>query len=172
MEEKDGFDPTKPSVKKWMHELLSELNSILSTTYQLNFNGLSNNKISYVRVPQTSTDRSFYNTKEWVDIAIQISGSRHNGTFEEAYRIANHILHYYRDSFLAACETQQVSICQPMTATEFQGIVSAAGLNGTSAKILKKLTARLGKGVCPTRRSVDMLSERDGRDCRVDQKAH
>ncbi len=46
---KDGFDGTNPSVKKWMHKLLSELNSLLSTTYQLNFNGLSNNKISYVR---------------------------------------------------------------------------------------------------------------------------
>ena len=127
---------------------------------QLNFNGLSNNKISYVRVPQTSTDCSFYNTKEWLDIAIQISGSRHNGTFEAAYRIANHILCYYRDSFFAACETQRVSICKPMTATEFQGIVSAAGLNGTSAKILKKhLTACLGKGFCPTRQSVDMLSD-------------
>jgi hypothetical protein len=27
----DGFDGTNPSVKKWMHKLLSELNSLLST---------------------------------------------------------------------------------------------------------------------------------------------
>jgi hypothetical protein len=71
-----------------------------------------------------------------------------------------HILRYYRDSFLAACETQQVSICKPMTATEFQRMISAAGLSGTSEKELKKhLGAHLGKGFCPTRRSVDMLSD-------------
>ncbi len=47
-----------------------------------------------------------------------------------------HIPRYYRDSFLAACEMQQVSICKPMTATEFQGMISAAGLSGTSEKEL------------------------------------
>jgi hypothetical protein len=31
----DGFDPTSPSVQKSMHSLLSELNDLLSTTYQL-----------------------------------------------------------------------------------------------------------------------------------------
>jgi hypothetical protein len=136
-----------------MRSLLSELNDLLSTTYQLDVTELSNNKkISYIKVPRTASNRSFLNTKEWVDNPIQILGSKHNGTFESAYRIANHILRYYQDSFLAACETQQVSICKPMTATEFQGMISAAGLSGTSKKELKKhLGAHLGKGFCPTR---------------------
>jgi hypothetical protein len=43
----DGFDPTNPSVKRSMRELLKELNKLLSTEYQLDVNGISNNKISY-----------------------------------------------------------------------------------------------------------------------------
>jgi hypothetical protein len=148
-----GFDPTIPSVQRSMCSLLSELNDLLSTTFQLDVTELSNNKkISYVKVPQTASNHSFLNGKDWVDYAIQISaGSKNNGTFDLAYHIANHIARYYRDSFLAACETQRVSICKPMTATEFQGMISVAGLSGTSEKELKKhLNAHLGKGFCPT----------------------
>ena len=108
---------------------------------------------------QQAIVHSFLNSKEWVDNAIQVAGSKHNGTFESAYRITNHICCFYRDSFLAACETQGVPICRPMTATEFQGMISAGGVNGVSKKELKKhLSAHLGKGFCPTRRSIDMLS--------------
>ena len=44
----DGFDPTSPSAQKSMRSLLSELNNLLSTTYQLDVNRLSNKRISYV----------------------------------------------------------------------------------------------------------------------------
>ncbi len=44
----DRFDPTNPSVQKSMHSLLSELNNLLSTTYQLDVSGLSNKRISYI----------------------------------------------------------------------------------------------------------------------------
>ncbi len=47
----DGFNPTNPSVQKSICSLLSELNGLLSTTYQLDVSGLSNKRISYVRVP-------------------------------------------------------------------------------------------------------------------------
>ncbi len=147
----NGFDPMNPSVQKLMRSLLSKLNYLPSTTYQLYVTELSNNKmISYVKVPRTASDRSFLNSKEWVDYAIQISGSKNNGTFESAYRIANHILRYYQDSFSPACEMQGVSICKPMMAMEFQGMISAAGLSGTSEKELKKrLGAHLRKGSAP-----------------------
>jgi hypothetical protein len=65
-----------------MHCLLTELNNLLSTTYELNVSAMSYKKISYVRVPRTSSDRSFQNSKEWVDTAIQIAGSKHAGTYE------------------------------------------------------------------------------------------
>jgi len=91
--EEDGFDPTNPYVKRSMRGLLSELNELLSTEYQLDVNGISNNKISYVRVPCTQSDRSFLNSKEWVDTAIETAGSKQpSGTFESAKRITNHII--------------------------------------------------------------------------------
>jgi hypothetical protein len=143
-----------------MHSLLRELNDLLSTEYLLDVSGISNHRISYVRVPRTKTNSSFRNSKEWLDTAIEISGSKHGGTFESAYRITNHIIRYYHDSFLAACETQRVPVCSPMSATEFQAMISATSVSGTGERELKKhLGAHLGKSFCPTRRSVDMLSD-------------
>jgi hypothetical protein len=157
----DGcFNPTNPAVLKSMRSLLSELNDLLSSTYQLEVSGLSHNKLSYVQVPWSKSDRSFLNSKEWVNTAIQITGSNHGGTFEAAYRISNHIIRNYHDSFLVAYESQRVSICKPMTTMQFQGMLSAGGVSGTSKKELKQhLSAHLGKGFCPTRQSVDMLAK-------------
>jgi hypothetical protein len=97
----DGFDPVDPSVRRSMHSLLRELNDLLSTEYRLDVSGISNHRISYVRVPRTKSNSSFRNSKEWLDTAIEISGSKHGGTFESAYRITNQIIRYYHDSFLA-----------------------------------------------------------------------
>ena len=134
----DGFDPTNPSVKRSMRELLKELNELLSTEYQLDVNGISNNKISYVRVPCTQSDRSFLNSKEWVNTAaIQIAGSKRGGTFESAKCTTNHTIGYYRDSFLAACEIQRVPISKPMSATKFQAMLRAGGVSGTGERELK-----------------------------------
>ena len=65
VEDGGGFDPTDPLVLKSMRSLLRELNTLLSTTYELNTTDMSNNKICYVRVPRTSSDNSFRNLKEW-----------------------------------------------------------------------------------------------------------
>ncbi len=89
------FDLTDPLVQKSMCSLLRELNALLSTTYELNTTDMSNNKICYVRVPRISSDSSFRNLKEWLDVAIQISGSKQNDTFNAAYHIANHLLRFY-----------------------------------------------------------------------------
>jgi hypothetical protein len=156
----DGFNPTNQSVRRSMHSLLRELNDLLSTEYQLDVSGISNHRISYVRVPRTKSNCSFHNSKEWLDTTIQISGSKHGGTFESAYRITNHIIRYYHDSFLTACETQQVPVCKPMRATQFQAMMCAASVSGTGERELKKhLRAHLGKGFCPTRQNVHMLAE-------------
>jgi hypothetical protein len=97
-----GLDPTNPSGQKSMRCLSTALNNLLSTTYELNISDISNNKISYIRVPWTNSDCSFLNSKKWVDTTIQIAGSKHGGMFELAYRVANHLLCLYKDSFLAA----------------------------------------------------------------------
>jgi hypothetical protein len=46
-----------------------------------------------------------------------------------------------------------------MTATQFQAMVTAAGVIGIGERELKKyLRTHLGKGFCPTQRSVDKLA--------------
>ncbi len=91
------FDPTDPSVQKSMRSLLREVNALLSTTYELNTIDMSNNTIRYVRVPRTSSDCSFCNSKEWFDAAIQISRSKQNDTFNAACHIADHLLIFYKE---------------------------------------------------------------------------
>jgi hypothetical protein len=130
----DGFfDPTDLLVQKSMRSLLRESNGLLSTTYELNTTDMSNNKKSYVRY------HSFVNSKEWCDTAIQIAGSKHSGTFESAYCIVNHMIKFYRDSFLLACENQKVPICKEMSSTQFQAMLSAAKVSGTGERELKNL---------------------------------
>ena len=113
--EEDGFNPTDPTIQKTMRALLAELIDILSTDYELNIIDSANNSVTFVRIPKTSSDRSFQNTKEWLDVAIKVAGSKHGGTYEAAYRFANHLIRFYRDSALAACEIQRLPGCNPMT---------------------------------------------------------
>jgi hypothetical protein len=163
--DEDGyFDPADPSVIKSMQGLLQEINNLLSTKYELNLRAITSNRpISYVRVPRTKSDNAFTNSKEWLDTTITISGSQHGGTFESAYRITNHLIKFYKDSFLAAYQTQGVPVIKPISATAFQSMLHAGKVTGTGERELKKhLTSHLGQGFCPTRRSVNMLSEGHG----------
>ena len=149
----DGyFDPADPGIEASLRGLLQEINHLLSTYYELNVKALSSNKpISYVRVPRTKSDNSFTNSKEWLDTAIKISGSSHGGTYESAYRISKHLITFYKDSFLAACNTRGVPVIKPMTATEFQSMLHAGKVSRTGERELKKhLSTHLGQGFCPT----------------------
>jgi hypothetical protein len=142
-----------------MVALLTELNCLVSTEYEFVIQGYRNKNILYVRVPQTSSDGSFRHTKEWLDIGLKISGSKAD-TFNSAYRIANHLLHFYKDSVFAACEMQKIAVCKPMTATGFVAMIKAAKVTGKQEKeVQKKLSAELGQGFCPSRQSIDILSE-------------
>ncbi len=100
----------------------------------------------------SSSDQSFQKDKEWLDAAIRISGSKHQGTFESAYQIANYLIQFYKDSVVAACETERIPICEPMSATAFTAMLQAGKVSGTGERELKKhLRAHLGLGFCPTR---------------------
>jgi hypothetical protein len=129
--EEDGFHPANPTIQKIMRGLLAELIDLLSKDYELNIIDSANNSVSYVRVPKTSSDRSFQNTKEWLDVAIKIAASKHKTTYEAAYRIANHLCRFYKDSVLAACETQKNVVCEPMSATAFSSMMCAGKISGT-----------------------------------------
>ena len=103
--------------KRSCRVLLAELIDLLSKEYELNIIDLANNSVSYVCVPKTSSNWSFQNSKEWVYVAIKVT--KHGGTYEAAYRITNHVLCFYQDSVLAACQTQRLPVSKPMTATQF-----------------------------------------------------
>jgi hypothetical protein len=155
----DGFNPSDPTIQKYMRALLAELIDLLSTNYELNAIDSSNNRSSFVRVPKTSNDRSFQNSKEWLDVAIKIAASKHKTTYEAAYRIANHLCRFYKDSVLAACETQKIVVCEPMSATAFSAMMCAGKISGTGELEVKKhLSAHLGPGFCPTRTIFDRFS--------------
>jgi hypothetical protein len=121
--QEDGFDPTDSTVRKKMWALLAELIDLLSDGYELNIIDSANNSVSYVHVPKTSSDRSIQNSKEWLNVAIKVAGTKHGGTYQSAYRIANHLLRFYRDSVLAACENQRLPTSKPMTATQFSAMM-------------------------------------------------
>jgi len=64
----------------------------------------------FVRVPRLSSDKSFNNTKSWVDEALKYNGSTHKTTFEIAFRVSNHMCRFYKDTFVAAMEKQGMPI--------------------------------------------------------------
>jgi hypothetical protein len=76
------FDPSEPATNKSMQLLLSELVDIMCKGNELTVNSNNGKLLSFVKVPKTSTDRSFLNSKKWLDDAIHIAGSKHDGTFE------------------------------------------------------------------------------------------
>ncbi len=147
-----------------MRGLLQRINHLLSTKYELNIRAISSNKpTSYIQVPRTKTDNAFTNSKEWFNTTIKVSGSQHSGTFKSAYRITNHLIKFYKDSFLASCQTQGVPVIKPMSAIEFQSMLHAGKVRGNRERELKKhLCTHLGQGFCPPRHSVYMLLEGHG----------
>ncbi len=94
--EDDGFNPADPTTQKIMRALLTELVELLGKDYELNvIDSANNTHLTYVRVLKTSSNRSFHNSKEWLDVAIKVARTKHGGTFEAAYRISNHLLRFY-----------------------------------------------------------------------------
>ena len=161
--EEDGFNPADPTIQKIMRGLLAELIDLLSKDYELNIIDSANNSVSYVHVPKTSSNQSFQNSKEWLDVAIKVAGTKHGGTYEAAYGITNHLLRFYRDSILAACKTQRSPVSKPMSATQFSSMMNASGVSGKGKQEIKKhLKAHLGPGFCPSRRCVGTLSKGHG----------
>ncbi len=83
--EEYGFNPRDPSIQKIMQGLLAELIDLLSKDYELNIIDSANNSVSYIHVPKTSSNGSFQNSKEWLDVAIKVAGTKHGGTYEAAH---------------------------------------------------------------------------------------
>ena len=82
-----------------------------------------------VRVPRTQSDRSFLNSKEWVNTAaIQIAGSKCGGTFESAKHITNHIHLIVQAGCCVASRCAAISSsCRPLTAPPSCRLIVQAG---------------------------------------------
>ena len=77
--------------------------------------------------------------------------------------MTKHLIRFYKDSFLATCETQGVPVIKPMSAMVFQAMLTAGKVTGTGERELKKhVSSHLGKGFCPTQQSISKLSEGHG----------
>ena len=115
-------------------------------------------EVSFVRVPCSSSDKSFNNTKSWVDEALQISGSPHNGTFESAFCVANHMCRFYKDSVDKALNKQGMIIAQEMTVVKYVAMLRALKITGACERVLARyLQEHLGKSFCPSQTAIAML---------------
>ena len=127
----DGFDPydelTQQSIRSMLTEIIHLLDSSRGGLRVKDFGG---HEVEFVRVPRSSTDKSFNNNKSWVDDALKINGSTHGGTYESAFRVSNHLCRFYRDSFVAAIEKQGMAIAQPMSTVEYITMLSALNISG------------------------------------------
>ena len=114
----------------------------------------------FVRVPCSSSDKLFNNTKSWVDEALKYNGSTCGGTFESAFRISNHLFRFYKDAFFAAMEKQGMPIAQPMSTVKYAAMMSALNITGKKERVLGKyMIQHLGPAFCPTQRSMSILAQ-------------
>ena len=92
-------------------------------------------------------------------ITIRILGSKERDSFNSAYCITNHLLHFYKESVLAPCEAQRIAICKPMTATRYAAMKAEKIKGMGKREVQKYLSAELGHGFCPSQQSFDILSD-------------
>ena len=155
------FDPFNATIQQTMRQMLSEITHILDGSKEgLNVPDYWGRDLSFVRVPKAGSDKSFYNSKSWIDDALKINGSPHNGTFESAFRVSKHLCRFYKEPFVAALRKEGMEIANPMSTTQFVAMLSALQITGQKEKVLAKyLRQYLGKGFCPSQRGMSILGE-------------
>ena len=113
----------------------------------------------YLRIPRAKTERSFRQSKAWVDEAIKINGLN-SDTYTSATHISNHLIVYYQDSVLSALEKNGMSLAKPMSTIQYVAMLSALGITGKKEKEMAKyLRHHLGNNFCPSQKNVASLAE-------------
>jgi hypothetical protein len=107
----DAFDPLSEKTKKMIEPLLLEIICLKGASRHMNVTDNAGHQNSFIWVPRLSSDKSFNNTKSWVDKALEIIESPHNGTFESAFRVANHLCRFYGD-FSMSLSWLVLAICK------------------------------------------------------------
>ena len=156
----DAFDPLSEETKKKVEPLLAEIIRLMGgASRKMNVTDHGGHKNSYIRVPRSSSDLSFNNTKLWIDKALEINGSPHNGTFESAYRVANHLCRFYGDSVRQALKKQGWVIAEKMYTVKYVAMLSSLKISGAQERILARyLKEHFGKSFCPTQTAVGELT--------------
>ena len=155
------FDSADHKTLNSVRSMLSEIVHLLDASrVGLQVKDFGGHNIMFVRVvPRSSSDKSFNNTKSWVDEALKYNGSTHGRTFESAFRVSNHLCRFYRDSFVAAMEKQGMPIAQPMSTVKYAAMMSALNITGKKERVLGKyMRQHLGPAFCPTQKSVSILA--------------
>jgi hypothetical protein len=157
----DEFDPVDHKTLNSVRLMLSEIVHLLDASREgLKVKGFGGHDVMFVRVPCSASDKSFNNTKSWVDQALKYNGSPHPMTFESACRVSNHLCRFYKDAFVAAMEKQGMPIAQPMSTVEYTAMMSALNITGKKERVLGKfMRQHLGPAFCPTQRSVSILAQ-------------
>ena len=82
----NNFDPFQDDIHKTIHMFLTEITHILDSSKSgLKVKDFGGHDINYIRVPQAGSDKTFNNSKSWVDEALKINGMSHNGTNDSAF---------------------------------------------------------------------------------------
>ena len=156
------FDPYDDKVQSLLSPLLSEVFHLLDASREgLKVNNLAGyHEASYIKIPRASSDKSFNNSKTWVDDALSLNHGSNESTFESAMRLTNHLIRFYNDSVVEALKRKGMAIAQPMTTTQYVAMLSSLGISGKKEKELAKyLRHYLGKSFIPSRKDVWMLAE-------------
>ncbi len=107
--------------------------------------------MSYLQIPQASSDQSFNNSKIWLDDALTLNHGHNESTFDSATRVIIHMMKFYNDSFVEAWKRRGMAIAQPMMTTQYVAMLSSLGISGKKElELAKYLWQHLGKGFVPT----------------------
>ena len=158
----DDFDASDPKTNKKIRSLMGEIMSLeVDGKYEMRYKNKQGQEQTVVRIPTNSTDDGFNKrAKDWLDLIFQINGAKNNDPSESARRISSHIIKFYKDAHMEACERRDVPICRAMTATAYAALLKATNISGAQERELRKhLQDHLGKNFLPTHTSVSMMCE-------------
>ena len=151
----DNIDPSDPRLDK----LLSEIVSLKQQQRRVVHKNSNNRTCTLVNVPKTTTLNSFIKCNDWVDSALD-ANSPSDDPYDSIYRVVRHCGKRNRDATVNAIKDLGVPIVNPMTPTQFAGMVTDVRLTGVQEETLAQhLRHHLGKGFCPARKHLRMMCE-------------
>jgi hypothetical protein len=119
--------------------------------------------VSLLRVPVTTTDKSYQLFNDWVLSALDINGK---GDIEgSSRRVMQQLIKNNEDAAHAALENAGLSVTKQMNETKLAAMFEDGNSNTTQQrKIMKHLRDHCGKeGVCVTWKSCNVLRRRNAR---------